>query len=97
MALHGLVTSFSIKQVFIKISRREGNSHLTVLCDDAEIILLHKAGVELDNGWVVQLGKELGLQIGLHSVIWIESSHRDFLQYLSAAKKEKMFFKYNEN
>lgn len=78
---------FSLKQIFIKISKREEESHLTVLRDNAQIILLHKTCMELDNGWVVQLGKELGLQIGLHSLIWIESSNRDFLQDLSAAKK----------
>lgn len=77
---------FTVKQIFIKISKR-GVSHLTVLCDNAETILLHKACVELDNGWVVQLGNEWGLQIGLHSLIQIEFSNRDFLQYLSAAKK----------
>lgn len=46
--------------------------------------------MELDDGWVVQLGQELGLQTGLHGLIWIESSNRDFLQYLPAAKKKKI-------
>ena len=45
--------------------------------------------MELDNGRVVQLGKELGLQICLHSLFWVEFSNRDFLQYFSAAKKKK--------
>ena len=78
-----------MKYIFIKVSKREGESHLTVLCDNAETILLHKARVKLDNGWIVQLGKELGLQSGLHSLIWIEFFNRDFLQDLSVAKKEK--------
>lgn len=83
-----------MKQIFIKISKSEGESHLTILCDNAELILLHKVCMELDNSWVIQLGKELGLQSGLHSLIWIEFSNTDFLQYLSAAKKKKNFFKY---
>ena len=78
-----------MKQIFIKTSKPEAESHLTVLCDNAELILLHKVCMELDNSWVIQPGKELGLQSGLHSLIWIEFSNTDFLQYLSAAKKKK--------
>lgn len=76
-----------MKQIFIKILKTERESHLTVLGDDAEVILLHEACMELDNGWVVQLGKESGLQTRLHSLIWVELSNTDFLQYLPVAKK----------
>lgn len=84
MILYGHL--YTVKQILTENSER-GESHLAVLRDNAEIILLHKACMELDNSWVVQLGKELGLQIGLHSLIWIKISNRDFLQYLSAAKQ----------
>lgn len=78
-----------MKHIFIKFWKKKWESHLTVLRDNAEIISFHKACMELDDGWVVQLGQELGLQTGLHGLIWIESSNRDFLQYLPAAKKKK--------
>lgn len=55
----------------MKIAKAEGGSHLTVLRDDTEVPSLHEAGIELDNGWVVQLGEKLGFHTGLHSLIWI--------------------------
>lgn len=41
-----------MQQIFTNISKRE-ESHLTVFCDNAKIVLLHEACMELDNGWMI--------------------------------------------
>lgn len=65
-----------------------GLSHLTILGDDAEDVLLQETVVELQDGGMVELGEQLGLRLDLHCLVGVQVTHWYLLQHLAARAKQ---------